>query len=446
MHKSVICQAIYWFFACNFLTCASQAQYRPGATDVPPVDARPTPRPDRILLTWEDTPTTSQTVTWRTDSTVQQPKAEIAESDASPIFTYYAKTINATTTPLATGNGKAHYHTTAFTNLKPNTLYAYRVGDGTYWSEWFQFRTANDKPEPFSFIYFGDAQNELFSLWSRAIRAAYADAPKAKFMVHAGDLINHSNNDTEWHEWFAAGSFIHATIPSIPTPGNHEYSDRKISRLWQPQFNMPKNGLPGMEDMVYYVDYQNVRVISLNSNENAKEQVSWLEDKLKNNPQRWTFVTFHHPIFSSAKGRNNEELQQHWKPLFDKYKVDVVLQGHDHTYARGTNLPTGVSKQEENVGTVYVVSVSGPKMYNLTNSRWMERAAENTQLYQVIRIDGDKLTYTSVTVTGELYDAFELTKRTNQPNLLTERKPDRKEERRFDNTIRVPKDNVQSEN
>ena len=45
----------------------------------------------------------------------------------------------------------------------------YRVGDGVNWSEWFHFRTASDRPEPFSFIYFGDAQTDLKSLWSRVI-------------------------------------------------------------------------------------------------------------------------------------------------------------------------------------------------------------------------------------------------------------------------------------
>jgi hypothetical protein len=38
-------------------------------------------------------------------------------------------------------------------------MYAYRVGDGTHWSEWFHARTAANEPEPFSYIYFGDAQN-----------------------------------------------------------------------------------------------------------------------------------------------------------------------------------------------------------------------------------------------------------------------------------------------
>src|SRR5690606_18410768 len=99
-----------------------------------------------------------------------------------------------------------------------------------------------------------------------------------------------------------------------------------------------------------------------------------------------------------------------------KYKVDLVLQGHDHTYGRGTNIPGGVIQKDRNSGTMYVVSVSGPKMYDLTTSRWMDRAASNTQLYQLISIEGNRLSYEAYTATGKLYDAFDLVKQKNKPN------------------------------
>lgn len=72
---------------------------------------------------------------------------------------------------------------------------------------------------------------------------------------------------------------------------------------------------------------------------------------------------------------------------------------------------------------MYVVSVSGPKMYNLERSPWMARAAEDTQLYQVISVDGDTIRYEARTVTGELYDAFDLKKGRGGVNRLTERVP-----------------------
>lgn len=407
-----------------------------------PVNALPSGRPDRIILSWVSDPTTSFTVTWRTDHTVKTPRAEVAPADASAFFAQYAQIYPATSEALKTTSGNARYHHVTFAGLQPNTLYAYRVGDGTYWSEWFQFRTANNQPEPFSFLYFGDAQNELFSLWSRAIRGAYAAVPQAKFMIHAGDLINHADADAEWQEWFAAGGFIMATIPSLPTPGNHEYTRTAgiptLTKMWQPQFTMPQNGVPGLEDTNYYIDYQNARIISLNSMMHVPAQADWLEKVLRHNPQQWTFITFHYPVFSASARNEIGNLQKHWKPIFDKYKVDLVMQGHDHSYARGANIPQGVTQKDAQAGTIYVVSVSGPKMYELAPKHWMQRAAENTQLFQIITVNNDRLMYKSMTVTSQVYDAFELRKQAGQPNILTELKPDINPERRFNNTLPKP--------
>jgi 3',5'-cyclic AMP phosphodiesterase CpdA len=136
-------------------------------------------------------------------------------------------------------------------------------------------------------------------------------------------------------------------------------------------------------------------------------------------------LTFHHPIYSTAKGRDNKKLREAWQPVFDRYRVDLVLQGHDHSYGRsglvvGENLPTGASARDPNAGTVYVVSVSGPKLYSLDPEPWMKSSAQDKQLYQVITVDGDHLRYEARTATGELYDRFELRKRDGQRNQILE--------------------------
>ena len=60
----------------------------------------------------------------------------------------------------------------------------------------------------------------------------------------------------------------------------------------------------------------------------------------------------------------------------------------------------------------------------------MQRAAEDIQLFQVIRIDGARLRFEAYTPTGLLYDAFELRKRPNQPNELINVGPRTPERRR----------------
>ena len=400
----------------------------PLAEPVPVAEHAPSQLPDRVHLTWTGDPARSQTVTWRTEEGVSGAFAEIAVAEDGPLFVAKSRRVEAASEAFESDLGDARYHTAVFENLQPDTLYAYRVGDGEIFSEWHQFRTASGEAAPLEFLYVGDAQNDIFSLWSRLIREGFAQAPQADFIIHAGDLINRANRDAEWGEWFLAAGWIFGRLPSVPAPGNHEYEkndatgDRTLSRHWRPQFALPENGPKGLEETCYYFDIQGVRVVALNSNERQPEQAEWLDALLANNPNRWTVVTHHHPIFSAARDRDNPELRALWQPIYDKHKVDIVLTGHDHTYAR-SNLQTGANVQTGKAGTVYVVSVSGPKMYNLDREDWMQRAGEDTQLFQKIRIDGDRLRYESYTARGVLYDAFELVKRTNGPNEMIEAAP-----------------------
>jgi hypothetical protein len=400
----------------------------------------PSPLPDRIVLTLTEDAAHTQKVTWRTASTVATPQAQIALAKGGPQFVADAVTVAATSsTPVQADLGfPSLFHTVEFTGLQPETQYLYRVGDGANWSEWIELTTGSEDPEPFSFIYFGDAQNDVHQHWSRVIRRAYSDRPEAELIVHAGDLVNTSTSDKEWGEWFWAAGWVDGMVPAIATPGNHEYAGAVLTPYWRAQLPFPDNGPQGtgplydaMRGSVYYVDYQGIRFVSLNSNSTASAgqtqqwwdvQAQWLDQVLTDNPNKWTVLTFHHPVFSTAEGRDNPALRAAWRPIIEKHNVDLVLQGHDHSYGRG-NVPTGESAVSD--GTVYVVSVSGPKMYEVSDETWTGNGAEpkklgeNTQLYQLVDVvqeldaDGnvrDVLRYEARTATGEPYDLFEIRK------------------------------------
>jgi 3',5'-cyclic AMP phosphodiesterase CpdA len=178
--------------------------------------------------------------------------------------------------------------------------------------------------------------------------------------------------------------------------------------------------VPGLEETSYFIDLQGVRIVALNSNRQLKEQAEWLDQLLAGNKQTWTIAAFHHPVFSTARGRDNPELRALFQPIFDKHNVDLVLTGHDHSYGR-SNLMSGATRREG--GTVYVVSVSGPKMYAVTPREWMQRKAEDTQLFQIVRIDGGNLVFESRTARGDLYDSFQLRKHAKGGNELINRSP-----------------------
>ncbi|MFH6603152.1 fibronectin type III domain-containing protein [Maribacter algicola] len=397
----------------------------------------PSKTPDRVIANLTVDPAHSFAVNWRTNQLVQSGIVEIALATDGPEFLLEeVQKVKARSQQFENQNSreplvKATFHSAVVSGLRPNTTYVYRVGNGAeedgYWSEWFQYTTAStDIEKPFSFIYFGDAQNNVKSLWSRVIRNSYRQFPHVDFMLHAGDLINDRDANLEWGEWFYAGSFIHATVPSIMTPGNHEYRNGALSSLWRPQFTLPENGpMDVLKETCYAIDYQNMKLISIDAegfDENLEAraaQIKWLDSVLSNNTKKWTAVTLHYPIFSTAKGRDNKELREGLKPLMDKYKVDLVLQGHDHTYARGfvENEGKGLTVVND-AGTIYAVSVSGPKMYESKDQDWMVRRGEYTQLFQIITVSKDTIQYGAYTPLGSLYDAFELVKKNGKKQLI----------------------------
>ncbi|CAG5002065.1 3',5'-cyclic adenosine monophosphate phosphodiesterase CpdA [Dyadobacter sp. CECT 9275] len=390
------------------------------------------PFPDRVILGFKGDPAHSQAVSWRTDATILNAMAAIHEADPSPDFQPKATVVRATSQQVTLDGSLVTFHEVNFTDLKPATQYVYRVGNGSYWSEWFQFTTASEKREPVSVLYFGDAQNDIRSMWSRAIRGAFSKMPKANLIIHAGDLVNHSYTDAEWGEWFEAGGWINGMVANLPSPGNHEYVGdgteiRKLSGHWRPQFALPENGPEGLAETAYYIDYQGIRFISFDTEAGLQQasvmdrQIAWLEKVLRENTNRWTVMIHHHPVLStnSSKKRSNDDWHTKLELLYKKYKVDIALQGHEHTYARGVNIPIGQSRKKPD-GPVYVVSVSGPKMSGLAPQDWMDRAAANTQLYQTITISEDKLSYQAFTVSGDLYDTFELIKNRKGVNRLKE--------------------------
>jgi 3',5'-cyclic AMP phosphodiesterase CpdA len=397
--------------------------------------------PERIILSLTADPAHSQAVTWRTEKIIGVAQAQVAHASANPNFEKAAATVMAASANAEVPGGKTVGEYAAhFSGLIPNTRYSYRVGDGTTWSEWNSFRTASDKPDAFRFLYLGDEQNSIKSLWSRAIRAAYSKAPDARFIVHAGDLLEEGYDDRLWGEWCDAMGFISAVMPSFATPGNHDLHRARgsadsnevlsVSPMWRHHFALPMNGPKGVDELkeqAYYIDYQGVRFISLDVNvyaneefaERAKErvgkmQLAWLEELLKSNPNRWTIVVQHQPMYPIAKGRDYVEMREALLPLYDKYHVDLVLQGHDHTYARTHKLAGGKVVSPSQPGTIYAISVSGPKMYEIEDNFASLRAKTlaHTQAFQSIEVDGDKLTYDAYTIEGEQIDHFKLLKNT----------------------------------
>jgi len=376
--------------------------------------------PERIVLNLTETPFKSQAVTWRTTQKSGSPRVEIIpvsellNPDKSP------KTFPAVTSVVELGeNTFAYQHSVIFNGLMPDMIYAYRVGDDP-WSEWSQFKTASEKPNPFTFLYFGDVQEHVFSMCSQVFRTAFQKEPEAGFWLFAGDMVNNGPDDSLWAEFFSALGWIPRTISLIPVAGNHEYPDPRktprdelhITPLWRPQFTLPENGPKGLEETVFSFEYQGVCFVILNGNEQTAEQAPWLETVLSKNRQPWTIVAVHQPVYSISERKNKTGFQDLFVPIFDRYGVDLVLQGHDHSYARTLSLKNHQPVSDKEKGTVYIISNSGPKFYSASNrnDHLMAKTLSNSIWFQSIRVEANVLKYTAYNMQKEIVDAFEIKK------------------------------------
>ena len=391
-------------------------------TLVPAGDTRYAPAryPDRIIATPASDPARGMLVSWRTGPGVHAPLLELVLAGDSP-DTGVPRRIAATTRVYATEHGVAHAHQARVAGLEPDTLYGFRVqGASGWWSPWRQLRTAGGPGDALDFLYFGDTQNKNASHSTRVVLQALRHAPRARLALFTGDQVSGGDgeDDSEWGEWFDAVAALSSTMLVAPVAGNHEYDKafedtprerRVLGTHWRHAHALPGNGAPGAEASSYWFDMHDVRVVVLDGTSalelgTARSQADWLDALLRGNPRSWSVVAIHQPMFSPRRDRDNALLQQHLLPVIERHRVDLVLQGHDHVYARRPGLVPGRATPQ------YVVSVAGAKQYRLSERARAEMApvAEDTQLFQVVRVADGELRYEARTATGRLYDAFSL--------------------------------------
>lgn len=388
----------------------------PGAPR-PPGDA-----PARIVLTATTDPDTSQAVAWRTaPGTRGSVQVRRAGSDNT-------RTVDARhhDVSFAEWSYESRQHTAVLRGLRPDTRYRYRVGSARAWSGWLSFRTAQTAAsyEPWKFAYFGDAQKGLTKQWPRSVDRALDGRPGVDLMVQVGDLVDAPTDDGQWSDWFRALAPYRQRIDTLGAVGNHELIGDPDLEQYRSHFRFPSNGPDGRDETTYVVDYQGVRFIVLDSNHlDDADQRQFLQRKLRRAGDRWTVVVFHRPIFAIAAARDSTPQREAWLDTLERYDADLVLQGHDHAYARGRVPPDSDVAAGADDRPVYAVSVAGGKYYPIDGAGWaehgarLEAAAADTSTYQLVRVTPRALTYRSVVSvsgpggeTGETIDRFRLTR------------------------------------
>ena len=385
------------------------------------------PFPDHILLTWTGDPATTMTVSWRSEVSSKSGQVRYGVRGGKD----QQRRVKASSTLFATDLGSYRIHTAYLKGLSPATTYTYTVGDeGLNRSGERSFTTADPKTENFKFLVFGDSQSSLkaerpYSLWAQNLHNAFRLNGDAKFIVMTGDLVDEGQSGAHWEAWFAACQGVMDQIPLFSSPGNHESHGSSGTRrpaYWNAQLRFPRNGPDRLKNQVYSFRYGKVLFLALDSQQKEQRpygdilgpQKEWLKERLSTSRDLWKIAYFHKPFSPLVKGRTYDDVKEAFLPLFDRYHVDLVFNGHDHGLARTAPMREGKVVQRPSQGTVYyVVGRSGDKFYSdlLPPPEYLffDPVKEQPN-YLVVEVRGKSLTVSAHRSDGTLLDRFSFDK------------------------------------
>lgn len=317
------------------------------------------------------------------------------------------------------------------TGLEEDTTYYYSYGNNENWSSPVVINTQST--DSFSFFLVGDPQigsslkntptgeteaigqdrsvrNDSFN-WNNTIKKALSLVPNVSFMISPGDQISirdkKANNEqalayTE-NEIEYAGYLSPEPLKSLPvatTLGNHD----AVSGNYSYHFNNPNTSTLGstVGGGNYYYTYGNTLFIMLNTNNtNAEEHKQFIEQAVaESGDVTWKVVTLHQDIYGSGEHSNEPEIAElRYKlvPIFEENDIDVVLTGHDHTYARSKMLKGGVMDE-----STFISEDEYEEFFDIEfESDYTELVTDEKYLNYLESIEDKKAIETDLSVRGE---------------------------------------------
>ena len=324
--------------------------------------------------------------------------SKTTEADGSNTYSENYKEFTGTSKEYKKIDDVTYYaNKVTITELKENTTYYYQCLVDGRWTSVKKFKTGDTSN--FSFLYVGDpqigaskgqtptesseaqsadiaARNDAFS-WNKTLTAAISEHSDVDFIVSAGDQINNTGDDNGQEREYAGflSADVLSNVPVAPTIGNH---DSKFAN-YQNHFNVPnayteeQNATPAGND--YYYTYGDVLFIVLNTNNyNCADHEALIKKAEQAAPNaKWKIVTFHHDIYGSGYDHSDSDgivLRTQLTTLLDKYDIDVVLQGHDHTYSRSYMLTS-----DGNTHTAYTKDNVKDEYLNVKDGKTDDSAA-----------------------------------------------------------------------
>jgi predicted phosphodiesterase len=308
-------------------------------------------------------------------------------------------------------------HEIRLSDLKPDTQYFYKVESKTdqgdrYESPVATFRTAVREDTPFAFAVISDTQGNP-TVSKQIAELAWGQRPN--FTLHIGDLVSTGRNHDHWLEHFFPGMRpLINYVPFYPVLGNHEQN----ARYYYNYVSLPD------PEYYYTFEFGNTQFFMLDTNQKVdpdSTQYRWLEEELKRSQSRWKIVCHHHPPFSSDEndygnlwktnqGTLGDLRARQLVPLYEEYGVDIVWNGHIHSYERTWPIRSETAV-EEGAPFYMITGGGGGGLETAAPTRpYFQNNVRHGHHYVMVHINGGTLELKAFTLDDRLFDYLKLKK------------------------------------
>ncbi|KVI08794.1 Iron/zinc purple acid phosphatase-like C-terminal domain-containing protein [Cynara cardunculus var. scolymus] len=285
-----------------------------------------------------------------------------------------------------------YIHHATINRLQYNTKYAYELGHGNGTRQfWFMTPPEIGPDVPYTFGLIGDLMKidtyigDLGQTHaSKQTLDHYLATKKGQTVLFLGDFSYadvHPFHDNE--KWDTYGRFVeksNAYEPWIYTAGNHELDlapeigEYVLFKPYKHRYRVPFRASGSTSPLWYSIKRASAHIIVLSSYSAFEQELT----KVNRSETPWLIVMMHSPMYNSNNYHfmEGETMRVVFEPWFVKYKVDLVLSGHVHSYERSErvsniqyNITSGLSTPVKDPSApVYITVGDGGNIEGIADS------------------------------------------------------------------------------
>lgn len=197
----------------------------------------------------------------------------------------------------------------------------------------------------YRFVAYGDSRTHSAADTDISIQAeVVSGAVQAKpdFILQTGDLVQDGSNAKQWALFDEFMKPIwKAHVPYYPAQGNHDAAGTSAYLAYMKKRIVPTwGGVPRTKSLLNYsFDRAPLRFVAVDTEASTKPgspQYQWIERTLSDARQHGLSpaVFLHRCMYSIGAYAKDTSRREDLARLFERYRVAVVFQGHDHNYYR----------------------------------------------------------------------------------------------------------------